>query len=281
VSQPIDAGTYQVVATLTHPTYEATPATGTLTIGQATPLITWADPAPISAGTALSIAQLNASATGVGSIALSGTFVYLPAAATVLGAGTHPLSVEFIPNSGNYTRAIKTVSITVTEATSTLKFNGFFRPVHNLPFVNRVTPGRTIPVVFTVEGAPVQRAVVGSPASAAAECGNTGLERQVEGTTLATMSRMLGVGNRYTYMWKTNPAWAGTCRKLVITLIDGSKHEAMFRFTGKSNGGHGKQDRLEPKDDADRDKGGKGETRKNEPKGRGKDSNKRDPRSKR
>ena len=280
VAQTLDAGSYQVVATLSHATYAAPQATGTFTIAQATPLITWANPAPISAGTALSSTQLNASATGVGGIALSGTFVYLPAATTVLAAGIRPLSVEFIPNSGNYTRAIKTVSITVTEATSTLKFSGFFRPVHNLPFVNRISAGRTVPVTFMVEGAPPQRAVVGTPASAAVECSAAGSERPVEETAFTAASRMLAVGQRYTYMWKTSSAWAGSCRKLVITLIDGSTHEAHFRFSGTSKGGEGKQERLDPKEDDKRDKGGKGDSRKDDSNGRDKDSSKRDARNK-
>ena len=261
VAQPLDAGTYQVMATLSHATYEAPQASGTFTIAQAMPLITWADPAPISAGTALSITQLNASATGVGGSALSGTFVYLPAAGSLLAAGTRPLSVEFIPNSGNYARAIKTVSITVTAATSSLRFSGFFRPVYNLPFVNRTGAGRTVPVTFTVEGAPAQRAVAGLPSSAAAECSSAATERTVDGTLSTSTSRMLAIGTRYTFMWKTSPTWAGTCRKLVVTLVDGSKHEALFRFSGNANGGAGKQDRLDPKDDDFKDKGGKGESK--------------------
>jgi hypothetical protein len=28
----------------------------------------------------------------------------------------------------------------------------------------------------------------------------------------------------------TSPSWAGNCRKLIVTLVDGSKHEAVFRF---------------------------------------------------
>jgi hypothetical protein len=35
----------------------------------------------------------------------------------------------------------------------------------------------------------------------------------------------------YTYAWKTNPAWNGTCRQLVLQLIDGTTHAANFSFT--------------------------------------------------
>ena len=65
----------------------APPATKT------TPTITWATPAAITAGTALSGTQLNATAS------VAGTFVYAPAAGTVLAAGTHTLTVTFTPTN--------------------------------------------------------------------------------------------------------------------------------------------------------------------------------------
>jgi hypothetical protein len=35
----------------------------------------------------------------------------------------------------------------------------------------------------------------------------------------------------YTYVWKTSKAWAGTCRELTLTLVDGTTHVALFTFT--------------------------------------------------
>jgi len=34
----------------------------------------------------------------------------------------------------------------------------------------------------------------------------------------------------YQYVWKTDAAWAGTCRQLVIELNDGTDHRANFKF---------------------------------------------------
>jgi hypothetical protein len=34
----------------------------------------------------------------------------------------------------------------------------------------------------------------------------------------------------YTYVWKTNKAWAGTCRQLLVKLKDNSEHRANFDF---------------------------------------------------
>ena len=48
--------------------------------------LTWANPAPITYGTPLSSAQLNATDNAPG----GGTFIYTPAAGTVLPAGTRP-----------------------------------------------------------------------------------------------------------------------------------------------------------------------------------------------
>ncbi len=36
--------------------------------------------------------------------------------------------------------------------------------------------------------------------------------------------------DQYTYVWKTDSSWAGTCRQLVIQLNDGTVHRASFRL---------------------------------------------------
>jgi Flp pilus assembly CpaE family ATPase len=83
-------------------------ATVQLTVTRATPIIAWPTPAPIAYGTALSAAQLNATAL------VQGTFVYTPAAGTVIAAGTQTLSVTFTPTEiTNYTTAQASVSLVV------------------------------------------------------------------------------------------------------------------------------------------------------------------------
>ena len=34
----------------------------------------------------------------------------------------------------------------------------------------------------------------------------------------------------YSYVWKTNKSWAGTCRMLTVKLADGSIHVAYFKL---------------------------------------------------
>ena len=236
VTQPVNAGVYQVLVTLDHQNYQAPATPGTLTIHRAVSVIQWASPAAITAGTPLGDTQLNASASDIGGTSLTGTFVYLPAAGTVLAAGTdRPISVEFIPSSDNYSRVIKTVTITVTPVVvpptpSGLTFRGFFRPVHNLPAVNRMTAGRALSVKFAVEGSRGLRVLEeGSPTSLPTACAAPS-ESTVEETSEVAASSLRISGTSYTYLWKTSSTWAGTCRKLVVTLVDGSRHEAIFHF---------------------------------------------------
>ena len=75
-----------------------------------TPVITWAAPSAVTYGTALSSTQLDATAN------VPGTFVYTPAAGTVLNAGSQTLSVTFTPtDTTNYTTATKTQPLVVNQ----------------------------------------------------------------------------------------------------------------------------------------------------------------------
>jgi Bacterial Ig-like domain (group 3)/Putative Ig domain len=93
--------------------YTKAKASVTLQINQATPVISWANPAPIIYGTALTSTQLNATASFAGT-ALPGTFVYNPPLKTVLNPGTQNLSVTFTPtDTRDYQTVKQSVSITV------------------------------------------------------------------------------------------------------------------------------------------------------------------------
>jgi len=113
----LTAGSHLLSVTFT-PTdgtdYTTASSTVTLQVNQATPTITWATPAAITYGTALSGTQLNATAS------VAGTFSYSPAGG-VLTAGSHLLSVTFTPTDGaDYTTASSTVTLQVNQATPTI-----------------------------------------------------------------------------------------------------------------------------------------------------------------
>jgi hypothetical protein len=79
--------------------------------------VTWNQPAPISYGTALWGAQLNASAN------VPGTFVYNPAAGTILAPGTQTLSVTFTPTNAAYAVQTATVPLVVNQIVPVLNWN--------------------------------------------------------------------------------------------------------------------------------------------------------------
>jgi pilus assembly protein CpaE len=92
--------------------YTPAQASVSLTVTLTTPAISWPTPAPVAYGTALSAAQLNATAP------VQGTFVYTPSMGEVLQAGEHTLSVTFTPKDTTaYRTAGAAVSLAVTKAT--------------------------------------------------------------------------------------------------------------------------------------------------------------------
>jgi hypothetical protein len=94
--------------------YMTATATVQLTVNKATPTITWATPAAITYGTPLSATQLDATVNGLAGGGVAGTFVYSPAAGTVLAVGVQTLSVTFTPtDTADYTNSSATVSLTV------------------------------------------------------------------------------------------------------------------------------------------------------------------------
>ncbi len=96
-----------------------------LTVSQASPAIGWTAPAAITYGTALDGTQLNASAAFQGA-PLSGSFVYTPAAGTVLDAGSgQALGAVFTPtDTTNFSGGTASVTIDVAQAPATLALTG-------------------------------------------------------------------------------------------------------------------------------------------------------------
>ena len=92
----------------------ASNTTGGGGVTRTTPTITWATPAAVTAGTALSSTQLDATA------AVGGSFIYSPAAGTVMNTpGSTTLSVTFTPaDTTDYNSATASVTLTVNAATA-------------------------------------------------------------------------------------------------------------------------------------------------------------------
>jgi hypothetical protein len=120
----------------------------TLTIAKATPILTWATPAAITYGTALSGTQLNASAS------VGGGSAYTPAGGTVLPAGIHTLSVTFTPSdTANYASVTTTVDLDVLAAGQTIDFPALdnVTSAHD-PITLAATATSGLAVTYTVTG---------------------------------------------------------------------------------------------------------------------------------
>jgi hypothetical protein len=97
--------------------YSTVKASVTLQVTASIPIINWAAPAAITYGTALSAAQLNATATYNGAT-VAGTFSYAPAKGAVLTAGAQTLTVVFTPSKSNdYVSVSASVPLQVNQAT--------------------------------------------------------------------------------------------------------------------------------------------------------------------
>ncbi|HEY5886059.1 MAG TPA: PxKF domain-containing protein, partial [Pyrinomonadaceae bacterium] len=112
-------------------------------------------------------------------------------------------------------------------------FNGFFDPVENPPTVNVIAAGRGLAVKFSLGGdRGLNIFMAGSPSSQQMVCGG-GLDENTVEETITVGNSSLSYNqatDTYTYMWKTDKAWRGTCRQLSLRLADGSTRVANFRF---------------------------------------------------
>jgi hypothetical protein len=112
-------------------------------------------------------------------------------------------------------------------------FTGFYPPVDNLPVLNAMNAGRAVPVKFSLGGDHGMDIITaGFPKSEQIPCDSTALVDGVEETLTAGTSGLTydPPTTQYKYTWKTNQAWVGTCRQLVIQLNDGTYHRANFKF---------------------------------------------------
>jgi hypothetical protein len=112
-------------------------------------------------------------------------------------------------------------------------FGGFTDPI-DPQAVNQVKAGQTVPAKFSLngdqgmailaEGYPVSQEVAACDGSASVNtveetdtAGNSGLSYDPD-------------SDQYSYKWKTDKGWSGTCRQLIVQFDDGSAYSALFQF---------------------------------------------------
>jgi Tol biopolymer transport system component len=112
-------------------------------------------------------------------------------------------------------------------------FNGFFAPVDNEPVINVAKAGSAIPVIFSLGGnLGLNIFASGYPKSQTIACDSTAPADGIDSTLTAggsSLSYDSGSG-RYSYIWKTDKGWTGTCRALILKMQDGTTHRADFKF---------------------------------------------------
>ncbi|HEY1985564.1 MAG TPA: Ig-like domain repeat protein [Terracidiphilus sp.] len=159
----LTAGTHQIGVSYTSTTViEPLTAGAALTVNKAAPTLTWATPAAINTLTQLSATQLDATAAGVTGAALAGTFVYNPAAGTLLTQGPHALSTTFTPtDTADYSTATAQVTIQVGYSPLTITtVTPNSTPLSTTPLPIVVTgTGFTAASVIEVNGTPLATTV--------------------------------------------------------------------------------------------------------------------------
>jgi hypothetical protein len=140
--------------------------------------------------------------------------------------GTKTFRVDAADVAGNTASATVTYQVIYSWA-------GFFQPVDNPPVLNQVTAGRSIPVKFSLGGNQgLSIFAAGYPASRQIMCEGADPIDDIEqpGNAGASGLSYDAASGQYTYTWKTEKVWAGTCRQLTLRLADGTDHTANFKF---------------------------------------------------
>lgn len=150
----------------------------------------------------------------------------VPASGSAFPVGTTTVQVTATDVSGNTAMGSFTVAVSYN-------FAGFFQPIYNLPAVNTVNGGQSIPVKFSLSGNKrLNIFATGFPASRQIDC-TTGAPIGTAETTVTAGSSGLRYDadtDTYIYVWKTEKRWEEGCRQLTVKLNDGSFHVANFQF---------------------------------------------------
>lgn len=216
-------GTYQVVWSATDGGNNTGSATRTVNVVDTTaPVITLNGANPMTVILGSTFTDPGASAND----SCAGSFAATPSGTVNTNAiGSYTVTYNATDPSGNAATAVtRTVNVIYN-------FTGFFSPVANAPVLNSVNAGRGVPVKFSLSGNQgLNIFAANNPYSVSFNCDTSDPGVDVIETVTAGGSSLSYSPDTYTYVWKTESSWAGTCRQLVITLNDGTVHTANFKF---------------------------------------------------
>ena len=111
-------------------------------------------------------------------------------------------------------------------------FGGFQRPIDNPPASNLVKAGQAVPVKFSLDGDRGLGILRDGAPPTSRPTGCSGMTDDVVTAAAAGNSTLQydAASDTYTWVWKTDKAWAGGCRTLTVALDDGTEHTALFTF---------------------------------------------------
>ena len=117
----------------------------------------------------------------------------------------------------------------------TFAFGEFLQPVDPYPTFNIMKAGAAVAVKFSLDGfRGMSIFAAGYPRSLNINCTNSALQDDIEQTVNAGGSSLSydAATDRYSYIWKTDKSWAGTCRQLIVRFSDSTRTEqyANFKF---------------------------------------------------
>ena len=117
----------------------------------------------------------------------------------------------------------------------TFAFGGFLQPVDPCCTFNVMKAGAAVAVKFSLGGfRGLAIFAAGYPKSQNINCTSSALQDDIEQTVTAGGSSLTydAATDRYSYIWKTDKSWAGTCRQLIVRFSDstGTEQYATFKF---------------------------------------------------
>jgi hypothetical protein len=145
-----------------------------------------------------------------------------------LAFGEHLLELRATDRAGNVqtTPVARRWSVRFT-------FTGFFAPVDNAPTLNAVRAGSSVPVKFSLAGDHGLDVLwVGSPTSVQVACDTSAPVSETETSDTPGSSSLAydATSDQYSYVWKTDGSWSGTCRQFRLELADRSVHVFLVKL---------------------------------------------------
>jgi alpha-tubulin suppressor-like RCC1 family protein len=198
-----------------------------------------ASPNPVGLGQSFTLALANAAVDAPGSHSFtyafdcgdgSGYGAFGGSGTAVCGTsalGTRTVKGTVRDEEGDQTEYTATVDVVYA-------FGGFLGPIDAPPVFNLVKAGAAVPAKFDLGGDQGMAILAaGYPRSQPIGCDGSAPTDPIEETVTAGNSSLSFDESTglYTYVWKTEKAWASTCRLLTLLLSDGTEHQALFKFS--------------------------------------------------